>query len=166
MNKIAPKIILIILIVLSIPKTSRALNAAVHIPDKYTDVQPGDQLYFQLDVKYPENPTRIDLRLNYAIADESGKTIAEAQVLKAVETQSSFMDYLAIPEDASPGIHKINISIRDYGKLNENAGASFQVSSNKMERSTIYFIISMSSVFLLAVLVVFDLFKKRKISSQ
>jgi hypothetical protein len=156
------KILFIILIILSIPKTSRALNAAVYIPDKYMDVQSGDQLYFQLDVKYPENPTRIDLRLDYTITDESGKTIAEAQALKAVETQSSFMDYLAIPENTPSGLHKVNISIRDYGKLNENAGTSFQVSNKKMDRSTIYFIISMGAIFLLAILVIVDMLRKRK----
>lgn len=156
------KIFLIIIIILSVPSSARALNAVVHIPEKYMDVEAGDRLYFQLDVKYPENPTRIDLRLNYDVIGEDGKKVAEAQALKAIETQSSFMEFVVLPDSIPSGPHKINIAIKDYGDLSEKVGTSFMVSNKKLDRSTLYFIISMSSVFLLAILVIFDIARKRK----
>ena len=156
------KVFLIIAIILSVPSSVWALNAVVHIPEKYMDVQAGDRLYFQLDVKYPENPTRVDLRLNYDITDEYGKKVAEAQALKAIETQSSFMEFIVLPDSTGSGRHKINIALKDYGDLSEEVGTSFRVNNKKMDRSTLYFIISMGSVFLLAILVAIDIARKAR----
>src|SRR3989339_157453 len=73
-----------------------ALSVAVHVPEKYTDVVAGERFYFEIEVKYPENPKRKDLKLNYEIIDSDGKLIAQSKVLKAVETQASFIDFFII----------------------------------------------------------------------
>jgi len=76
-----------------------ALSLVVHVPEKYTDVHAGERVYFEIEVKYPENPTRKDLRLNYDILKDNA-IISQAQVLKAIETQASFIDFIVIPEGA------------------------------------------------------------------
>ena len=142
-------------------KSAKALSVEVQIPEKYNDVEAGERLYFQIDVKYPENPTRIDLRLNYAI-NKDGELIVESKVLKAVETQASFMDFLVLPESADSGLHKVDVMIQDYGDLSEQVGASFQVKSTGTDRLNLYFIIVMSSIGFLALLVGYDMFKRRR----
>jgi len=123
------KLIIIGIIFLSVvlfPISAFALSTEVHVPEKYTNVSAGDRFYFELDIQYPENPSREDLHLEYDIT-KNGETIAQSQVLKAVETQASFMDYVVIPDSAESGLYNINIKISDYAKLNESTSASFNV---------------------------------------
>ncbi|MCH7850130.1 MAG: hypothetical protein IH845_00620, partial [Nanoarchaeota archaeon] len=35
-----------------------ALSIVVHVPEKYVDVQAGERFYFEIEIKYPENPSR------------------------------------------------------------------------------------------------------------
>ena len=37
-----------------------ALDITLHVPEKYTDVQAGERFYFEIEIKYPENPSRKD----------------------------------------------------------------------------------------------------------
>lgn len=105
-----------------------AMSVQVHIPEKYTDVKAGERLYFELEVRYPENPTRKDLRLEYEIVKDD-EVIAKSKFLKAVETQASFMDYVVIPESAKEGLYEIRVQVKDYDKLSEEVSASFKVVS-------------------------------------
>ena len=67
----------IFLFVLFLARPAWALSIVVHVPEKYTDVEVGERFYFELDIKYPENPSRKDLRLNYEIIEE-GNIVAQA----------------------------------------------------------------------------------------
>jgi hypothetical protein len=138
-----------------------ALSVVVHVPEKYTDVNAGERFYFEIEVKYPENPSRKDLRLNYEIS-KNNKIIAESQVLKAVETQASFMDFIVIPENAKSGLHIIKVKISDYEGLSEEVSASFQVIKRGSEIKT-YFFILLGAVAVVGFLVVWQIFKLRKV---
>ncbi len=126
----AMKITLILLLFAAINFLSivpvSALNIAVYVPEKYTDVEAGERFYFEIEIKYPENPRRKDLRLEYQILKDD-EVIAQSQVLKAVETQASFVDFIVIPESAETGLHLINIKVSDYENLSEEVSASLQV---------------------------------------
>ena len=67
-----------------------ALSVVVHVPEKYVSVVAGERFYFEVEVKYPENPSRKDLSLEYKILTRDGDVIAQSKVLKAIETQASF----------------------------------------------------------------------------
>ncbi len=138
-----------------------ALSVVVHVPEKYTDVNAGERFYFEIEVKYPENPSRKDLRLNYEILKDN-KIIAESQVLKAVETQASFMDFIVIPESAKSGLHIIKVKISDYEGLSEEVSASFQVIKSGSEIKT-YFFILLGAVVVVGFLVVWQIFRLRKV---
>ena len=150
----------IILFISSILSIS-ALTLTVDIPDKYNKVSAGERFFFILAIKYPENPSRIDLRLNYEVRDEKGKLIAHSKVLKAIQTQASFIDSIVLPENLDSGLYTIDILINDYGDLNEKVGSSFHVTSKTADKITMYFYIIMSSMFFLTILVGYDLFKKK-----
>lgn len=139
-----------------------ALSAVVHVPEKYTDVQAGERFYFEIDIKYPENPSRKDLRLSYEILTEDGESIAESQVLKAMETQASFIDFIVIPESAEPGLHIIKVAVSDYSDLSEEIFASFHVVSKASDQFKIYFLILLGAVILVGLLVIASIFVRRK----
>jgi hypothetical protein len=138
-----------------------ALSVTVHVPEKYTDVVAGERFYFEIVVKYPENPSRKDLRLEYNIMKD-GETIAQSKVLKAIETQASFMDFIVIPESAENGMHIIKVKIQDYESLSEEVEASFHVTPSGGGQIKLYFFILLGVVILVGILVVVSIFLNRK----
>jgi hypothetical protein len=122
----------LIVAVLVISKSVLALNLVIHIPEKYLEVTAGERLTFELEVKYPENPVRKDLRLTYQIK-KGEEIVSESKVLKAIETQSSFMDYMVIPESLEIGTYTIANKVQDYANLNEEVSADFRVVKGKAD---------------------------------
>lgn len=137
--------------VLSIPRDARALNITARIGDQYTEVIGGDRLYFEIEIKYPENPRRKDLRLEYQII-EDGKVIASEKVLRAVETQASFLDYIVVPQSVNSGIKTLNVVIEDYETLHQEVSASFRVLKGRNQLEA-YFFILLGAILLVIVLV-------------
>ncbi len=162
MNKICLVLIGMILFSLISLTSVSALSVVVHVPEKYTDVIAGERFYFEIEVKYPENPSRKDLKLNYEILKD-GEIIAQSKVLKAIETQASFMDFIVIPESAEKGMHIIKVKIADYEDLSEEVEASFQVTSGSGGQIKMYFFILLGVVILVGILVVVNIvISKRK----
>lgn len=137
-----------------------ALNISARIGDQSTEVAVGDRLYFEVEIKYPENQTRKDLRIEYQIL-ENGKMIASEKVLRAVETQASFLDYIVVPKSTKSGTHDLNVIITDYdGKLNKSVSATFKVLKGA-DKITTYFFIMLGAILLVAVLVIFHIIAER-----
>jgi hypothetical protein len=153
-------IVLILSNFISIVSVS-ALSIVVHVPEKYTDVQAGERFYFEIEVKYPENPQRKDLRLNYEILTTDGEVIAQSKVLKAIETQASFMDFIVIPESANSGMHIIKVKISDYESLSEEIEASFHITKSGSEIK-IYFFILLGVIIFVGILVFISIIIKKK----
>jgi hypothetical protein len=145
---------------LLLPGRVTALSADVHVPEKYTNVAAGDRFYFELEIKYPENPSRKDLRLEYDI-EKNGEIIAQSKLLKAIETQASFMDYVVIPTSAESGMYTINVKITDYADLSEEASASFIVTA-KNDYLLYYFLALFLAVVGFGVFISFEIARIKK----
>lgn len=139
-----------------------SLSVVVHVPEKYTDVNSGERFYFEIEIKYPENPSRKDLRLEYEILTLDGEILAQSKVLKAIETQASFIDFIVIPESAKEGLHIINVKIRDYETLSEEVEASFHVNSGGSNQIKLYFFTLLGVIILVGILVVINIFVNRR----
>jgi len=137
-----------------------AISVDIHVPEKYTDVKAGERLYFEVGIKYPENITRKDLRLEYQILKD-GNLIAISKVLKAVETQASFMDYIVIPESAKKGMYEISVDVSDYGDLTAQVSASFYVAQKGSELK-IYFYIMVAFIVALGIILFWQINKLKK----
>jgi len=148
------KIILFGMLLLCLISSVSAMTITVNIPEKYEEVSAGESVYFQTEVKWPENTIRKDLRIEYSIKDESGTEVAYLKVLKAIETQATFMDSITIPESTPSGLYKIYVLVGDYQNLSEEVAASFKVVGKKEDTFMIYLYIILSVVLLIAILVV------------
>lgn len=157
----SPLVIVVFFLVLSASRISviHALDVTVRIPEKYTNIVAGERIYFEIDLKYPENRTRKDLRMEYEITNQ-GETVAQAKVLKAIETQSAFTDFLVIPESAENGLYKLNIKILDYENLNEESFTTFSV-TEKGNELRIYFVILLSAISIFGLVVIWEIKKIR-----
>lgn len=134
-----------------------ALAIDLHIPERYTDVVAGERVYFEVEVRFPENPIRQDLRIFYTIRDAAGEVVAQAQFLKAIETQASFIDYIVLPANAKPGFYVVTATIRDYAVLEEEVSASFHVVAGEAEQLRLYFFVLLGVVVFVGMLTVLNL---------
>ena len=135
-----------------------AMTATINIPEKYSQVSAGEKVYFETEIKWPENIGRKDLRIEYSIKDNSGQEVAYLKVLKAIETQASFMDSISIPESTNAGTYKIFLIISDYQELNQEVAASFKIAGKSGNLFNFYLSIILGIVGLIAVVVVIELF--------
>lgn len=136
-----------------------SISIGVHVPEKYTEVNAGERFYFEIDIKYPENPSRKDLRLEYEILDRGGKLISQAKVLKTIETQASFIDFLVVPGDADSGLYLIKVNVKDYEDLDKEVNSSFKIISNRGGELRTYFLILLFAIIFVGILVSVSLFR-------
>lgn len=136
---------------LAAPSSVQALSVTVAIPEKYTEVNAGERAYFSIEIKYPENDKRKDLKFNYQVK-KGDEVIAESKVLKAVETQASFIDYIVIPDSVKNGLYTISVQISDYENLNQDVSATFKV-VEKTNPFLIYFFIILGVIVVLGIII-------------
>ncbi|MDD5731601.1 MAG: hypothetical protein PHU42_01805 [Patescibacteria group bacterium] len=156
---------LLFLAALLLPGFASAMAATISIPAQYSTVKAGTPVYFETDIKWPENTTRQDLKIEYSVKDSAGTEIAYSKVLKAIETQASFMDSIAIPEVTKPGLYKLYATISDYKDLNQDVAASFNVTSAGSNIMTYLFIIAgiLGAFMIFIVIEVFVLMRRKKV---
>lgn len=143
-----------------------SISLTVNVPEKYSEISAGEKFYFELDIKYPENVGRKDLRIEYRVVDQEGNLVAQSKVLKAVETQASFIDSISTPKSLSNGVYILNVRILDYQDLNEEISTSFHVVTLESDKILTYFYILLIVILFVALLVLYDLFfgkKKRNV---
>jgi len=139
------------------------LNLDVHVPEEYVDVVAGERLYFEIVIKYPENPFRKDLSLNYEVLTKDGHLVSQAKTLRAVETQASFVDFIVIPEVTHAGLYFIGVEVSEMnGNLIGDASGSFNVNSGDNNEVMTYLMMILVSVLVVGLLVVFDIFSDRE----
>ena len=90
----------------------------------------------------------------------------KVKFLKAIETQSSFMDYMAIPESLEIGTYTITNKVQDYENLNEEVSADFRVVKGKNDLMKYIYILGVA-IGIIDVLVIIEFWmilrmKKRK----
>ncbi|OGG59901.1 hypothetical protein A3C89_03090 [Candidatus Kaiserbacteria bacterium RIFCSPHIGHO2_02_FULL_50_50] len=130
-----------------------AFSLTTRIGDQSTELKAGDRLYFDVEIKWPENDRRQDLRVEYQILSD-GQIIASEKVLRAVETQASFLDYIVVPQNALEGMKELNVFIETYDQsLSENISATFYVASSE-NKMLVYFIILACAIALVIMLVI------------
>ena len=151
---------------LALPGFASAMSVTVSIPGDYSEIKAGSDVYFETDVKWPENNGRKDLRIEYSVKDKGGNEVAYSKVLKAIETQASFMDNITIPASVQPGMYKITVNLSDYKDLSQQAAASFYVAQNGDTMMNYLFIIlgALGVIGLLMIIELFVLIKKKSIA--
>jgi len=138
------------------PSEAHAFSLTTRISDQTTELQAGDRLYCDVEIKWPENLRRQDLRVEYQILD-GDQVIASEKVLRAVETQASFLDYIVVPTNTEPGLKRLNVILETYDEsLKENISATFYVMKGQ-NQLLIYFFILAGAIALVVSLVIFQI---------
>jgi hypothetical protein len=154
--KIEINIIVFFLTLILFVNLCSAMSATINIPEKYSEVRAGEKVYLETEIKWPENDARKDLRIEYSIKDQNDQEIAYLKVLKAIETQASFMDSISIPESTKGGTYKIFLHIKDYKEFSEEVAASFKVRGKTSD--SFYLLLILGFVAFIAVAILVELF--------
>ena len=131
---------------------ARAMSATVNIPENYAEVHAGEKVYIETEIKWPENDYRKDLIIEYSVKDQNGEEIAYLKTLKAIETQASFMESIAIPDSTKGGTYRVDVTIKDYEALNQDVVASFKVVAIGKDLFNTYLLIILGVVVFIAIL--------------
>jgi subtilase family serine protease len=134
------------------------MTATINVPEKYSEVSAGEKVYFETEIKWPENTERKDLRIEYTIKDKDNQMIAYLKVLKAIETQASFMDSISIPESTKAGTYTLFLNVTDYKELNQEVAASFNVVKKLGDSFNTYLFIILGVIGFIAIAIVIELF--------
>lgn len=149
-------VVFVLMFFVTLPKSAMAISVTLGVSDKYSEVNAGEKIYFETEIKWPENVDRKDLKMEYFITDSNGKEIAYLKVLKAVTTQAIFSDSILIPASTPKGVYKISLKISDYKELNQDAAVSFNVIKT-INKDTVILYIIISQFILILIGVVFEL---------
>jgi len=133
------------------------LEVSVFVPEKYQRVQAGEMLQFQTSLKNIQKAGRQDIQLDYYIK-KNEITITHRRVLKAVETQASFLDSIKVPEETLPGIYNIEVEINEE----ESAIATFYVKSSDVGQIRTYLIILIIAIVLVGGMISWQLHRLTK----
>lgn len=139
-----------------IPDRVYAASVMLHIPQSYATVRAGESVYFEIEFLYPENRRRQDVTITYAIQRE-GEVIAQADFLKAIETQASFMDSVPVPDTASAGTYSMHVRIVDDtgAVVAKDVSTTFVVTRGHDAPRT-YFLVLLSAVVVVGVSVLLE----------
>ncbi len=150
-------VVLILSFILSTSLVS-AMSATVNIPEEFSEVNAGERVYFETEIKWPSNDRRQDLRIEYSIRGNDDEEIAYLQVLKAIETQASFMEFVNIPESTQEGVYRVYLTITDYEDMEKEIAASFNVRRSSNNKIYTYFLVILGVLALIAIIVSTELF--------
>jgi len=138
-------------------------SASVHVPEKYTKVSAGERFYFILELKYPENPLRKDITFEYEITDKD-EIVTSSKIIKSIENQASFMDYIVIPENVESCSCRINVRIKDTeDTLDEEIYTSFNIRGSQTKNTINYLFVLFGIIITIGVLVLVELHRLKNL---
>ena len=85
MKKIINCIVKHVFILVLFVNISSAMTATVNIPEKYSEVIAGEKIYFETEIKWPENEGRKDLKIEYSIKNQTMKRLHILRFLKQLK---------------------------------------------------------------------------------
>jgi len=105
----------------------------VTIPSDYKIVNPGDQLLATIKLVNLGSAGRIDVSLDYWIADAEQNIILKNKETVAIETQASFVRTFDIPTNAKPGKYSLNAKLTYSETKEATADNSFEIAEKQVD---------------------------------
>lgn len=90
-------------------------DVEVNVPERYSKVFPGDEVFAEIRLFNLIGVGRVDARVDYFIKDSEGTTVSEGSTTVAVETQASFVKGLALPSGARSGTYIFSAEVKYNG---------------------------------------------------
>lgn len=128
-----------ILIALSVESKGALLDVRIEIQKKYQKVLPGDEILANINMFNFGLSKRADINLKYTISDFDGNVFFTKNETLAIETQTSFVAFILLPNDIPKGAYILYVEASYEGKV-AGATANFEIVSNKVTQNEKVFI--------------------------
>lgn len=138
-----------------------AFEVDVNIPERYLDVNAGDRVGFEVDVRYPENSVKKDIEIYYEI--KSGDNIVfDSSVIKSIEKSAFFIDFINLSKGLNTGTYTLNVTAVDFGDVFVYDTADFDVTGSRDEEIRTYLLVffGIAVVFVFVFVILKDVAKK------
>ncbi|MEM4267358.1 MAG: hypothetical protein QXK37_00850 [Candidatus Woesearchaeota archaeon] len=103
----------------------------IDIPQSYREINPGGQLLASIKLINVGSKGRVDVFLDYWIADSAKNLVFKKRETVAVETQANFVKIIDIPKTAKPGTYHFNAKITYANGLEAESEYLFTVTGKK-----------------------------------
>ncbi len=138
------------------------------IPNDFKIINPGEELLASVKLVNLGSAGRIDVFLDYWIADSEQNIILQTKETVAVETQAGFVRTFVIPENTKSGQYSLYAKITYADGKEATANNSFEIAENQIDRRVYYALIG---IIVLAILVYLafkskPLFQKLRVRSE
>lgn len=153
------RILLLILLLPFVYAQEPLFDIVVDIPQKYRIVSPGDEVLTNIKLVNLGSAGRIDIFLDYWIADENQNTIISKKETVAVETQVNFVRSFDIPVTTKPGKYKLHAKLTYFNGKEAASFHSFEVVRQQINKKFYYI-----AGIILAILLFLLLFNKIKLA--
>lgn len=146
---------------------SYAVDIEVKVPEEYVEVRAGEEIGFDIDIKYPENPSRKEIELNYEIK-KGDDVLLRQKDSKFIETGALFAKFISIPDDADTGLYVLNVDIVDFGEVIKSDSVNFYIIGNKEEKIRMYFLVVFGAIIALVFgfIIARDLIKRGRVEES
>jgi hypothetical protein len=150
-----------ILVAIEVESKSSLFDIKMSIPTKFQYVLPGEDILAQVELYNLGSQGRTDVLLDYIIKDNEGNEIIQEHDTVAVETSTSFIKDIKIPENLAFGKYIFYVRV-NYNDKVASASAWFNVGKIEFYKSKIFLYILAIIFIVLVLLIVFIIYKIRK----
>lgn len=142
-------------------RTKKALfDVSLNIPAKYKNLNPGDDLFFQVTLLNLGEIGKTDVLLEYEIKDFEGKIIFSQSETVAVETQASFSKTIKLSPDIAFGDYVVLVRAK-YGLTVATASDVFNVGKREERIVQYAILIGILIIILILILIMYELRRAR-----
>ncbi len=128
-----------ILVSINVESKGALLDVRAEIPKGYQGILPGDELLANINMFNLGISKRADINLKYVITDFNGKIIFTKNETLAIETQTSFVSVIDIPQDVLYGKYVLYVEANYEGKV-ASSTANFEIVENAITQNEKIFI--------------------------
>ncbi len=146
-------------VIIGIKSRVSIFDITLHIPEKYKDLKPGDDLLFQINLYNLGETGKVDVQINYLVKDLYGNTITEDNAVVGVETQASFSRIIYLPDNLADGQYVAIANVRYLSSVG-TASDIFYINKARGIRGYLTIILGIL-VFMIGVFLIISHFNKR-----
>jgi len=131
------------------------LAVNIDIPEKYTEVSPGENLLTIININNRLPNGRIDVILSYNIKDKNNTELISKSETIAIEARSSFSRGFRIPEHIDTGDYKFDVKVQ-YHENTATASQSFKIIDVTREEKNIVIALLITAMIIFSIILAYE----------
>jgi len=137
------------------------MDVKTEIPSKFLEVAPGEEIYFTAFLYSLGKEGKFDTSIEYKILSQEGELIFSEHETIAVETQTSFVKSIKLPENIKEGKYILYISAT-YNNERASSSSFFEVTTQKTTSRYSTALLIILIMFVISIITYFTIYVYRK----